>query len=275
MDTVLFTLGPVHIYAYGTMLALGYGAAVILVLREARRRDWSLEVMLDYLICVFLAGLLMARVVFVLYELPYFIAFPEEMLSLNTGLSGLGAFLGFVGVTVWFLHKTDWYYRDLADVLAPPMALAWAITSVGTSTVGRTTVLALAVVADGQRLHPLGAYQAIGNYLTFVMGWNLRRRIKFPGQLALVTAFGLGLTQLFVGVFQERLFATGRQLFGLLTMVAVFSIVKYTDIPQQEHEEMAHYRALGPSRAPWYRRISWVWGLVLLLSIYYLRAASS
>ena len=276
MDTVLFTLGPFHVYAYGAMLSLGYGAAVMLALREARRRGWSTDLMLDYLICVFLAGLLMARVLFVLCELPYFIAFPEELLSINNGLSSLGALLGFGVVTAWILRETNWHYRHLADVLAAPLALATAIASVGTSRVGKVTALALAVVSDGQGFHPLGAYQAIGNYLTFVVVWSLRRRAMFPGQLALLTVFGLGLTQFIVGFFNDHtLILSGGQLLGLLAMALVIYVVRSTDITEGEDDEMEHYRALGPSKAPWYRRISWIWGLLLLLYVYYLRATYS
>ena len=276
MDTVLFTLGPFHIYAYGAMLSLGYGAAVVLALRETRRRGWSSDMMLDYLICVFIAGLLMARILFVLCELPYFTAFPEELLSINNGLSGLGAILGFVAVTAWVLRQTHWDYRHLADVLAAPLALATAITSVGTSRVGRVTALALAVVSDGQGFHPLGAYQAIGSYLTFVVVWNLRRKAKFPGQLGLLSIFGLGLTQFLVGFFAEPHFIyNGGQLLGVLAMASVIVIVRNTDITEGEEDYMEHHKALGPSKAPWYRRIGWVWGLLFLLCIYYLRAFNS
>ncbi len=276
MDTVLFTLGPFHIYAYGAMLSLGYGAAVMLALRETRRRGWSTDLMLDYLICVFIAALVMARVLFVLCELPYFIAFPEELLSINNGLSGLGAILGIAGVTAWILRETDWHPRHLADVLAAPLALGTAIASVGTSRVGKVTALALAVVSDGQGFHPLGAYQAIGNYLTFVVVWSLRRRARFPGQLALLAVFGLGLTQFVVGFFADHTWGlSGGQLLGLLAMALVIYIVRNTDITKGEDDTMEHYKALGPSKAPWHRRISWIWGLLLLLYIYYLRATNS
>ncbi len=258
------------------MLSLGYGAAVVLALRETRRRGWSTDSMLDYLICVFIAGLVTARALFVLRELPYFIAFPEELLCINNGLSTLGAVIGFGAVTIWVLRRHDWDYLELADILAAPLALGVAITSTGSSRVGKATALVWAVVSDGQGFHPLGAYQAIGSYLTFVIIWKLRWKVKFPGQLGLLAAFGLGLTQVLVGFFTEgAIFFNTSQISGLLAMATVIYIVRETDIPQGGEGYMEHYRALGPSRAPWHRRIGWIWGLVILLSIYYLRALKS
>lgn len=257
------------------MLSLGYGAAVMLALREARRLGWSTDLMLDYLICVFIAGLLMARLLFVLSELPYFIAFPEELLSISNGLSSFGAVIGFGLVTAWVLRRHEWDYRQLADILAAPLALGLAIASVGTSRLGRMTNLIWGVVSDGQGFQPLGAYQAIGFYLTFVVVWGLRWRARFPGQMGLLAVFCLGLTEFIVGCFaEEYLLVNSSQLLGLLAMGAVLLIIRETDITKVEGY-MEHYKALGPSKAPWYRRISWVWGLLLLLCVYYLRALNS
>ena len=256
------------------MLSWGYAAAVVLALRETRRRGWSPELMLDYLICVFIAGLLMARILFVLGELPYFLAFPEELLSISNGLSGFGAIIGFGLVTAWALRRYDGDYRHLADILAAPLAIGVAITSVGTSRVGRATNVLWAVVSDGQGFQPLGAYQAIGFYLTFVIVWSLRWRIQFPGQMGLITVFCLGLTRFVVGFFaKEYLLFNSSQLVGILAMALVILIIRETDIGESAGY-MEHYKALGPSKAPWYRRIRWIWGLLLLLSIYYLRALS-
>ena len=257
------------------MLSLGYGAGVVLALRETRRQGLSVDLMFDYLICVFIAGLLGARILFVLGELPYFLAFPEELLSISNGLSGFGAVIGFGLVTAWVLRHHDWDYRQLADILAAPLALGMAITSVGSSRVGRPTNLIWGVVSDGQGFQPLGAYQAIGFYLTFVVVWGLRWKARFPGHMGLVAVFCLGLTEFIVGFFAEEylLFNSG-QLLGILAMGLVVLIVRETDITDVEGY-MEHYKALGPSKAPWYRRISWIWGLVLLICIYYLRAMTS
>lgn len=276
IDTVLFQLGPFHIYAYGFMLSVGYGAGIILALREARRRDLSTDLVLDYLICVFIAGLLMARLIFVLSELPYFLAFPEELLNIGNGLSPLGAVLGFGLVTFWYIHRYGWDYRVLADVLAAPLALGLAITSIGTSCLGRVTSLPWGIPWDGQRYHPLGVYQGLGSYLAFALVWSLRWKTRFPGQMWLVAVFFLGLTQFVTGFFaEEALVFNSRQLFGLLAMGLAVVLVKEKKITAADEEYMEHYKALGSSKAPWYRRIiSWLWGLLLLVLIYYCRARS-
>ncbi|HHV94266.1 MAG TPA: hypothetical protein GXX47_07010 [Firmicutes bacterium] len=276
IDTVLFQLGPFHIYAYGFMLSVGYGAGIILALREARRRDFPVNLVLDYLVSVFIAGLLTARFFFVLTELPYFLAFPEDLLNIGNGLSPFGAVLGFGLVTFWYIHQYRWDYRVLADILAAPLALGLAITSVGTSCLGRMTSVPWGIHWDGDIYHPLGAYQAVGSYITFILVWSLRRKARFPGQMGLVALFFLGLTQLVTGFFAaETLFFNSRQLQGLLAVVLALVMVRGKKITAADQDYMEHYRALGPSKAPWYRRmVSWLWGLLLLLVVYFWRARS-
>ena len=276
IDTVLFQLGPFHIYAYGFMLSIGYGAGIILAMREARRRELAIDLVLDYLICVFIAGLLMARFVFVIRELPYFMAFPEELLNIGNGLSPMGAVAGFGLVTAWYIYRCAWDYRVLADVLSAPLAMGLAITSIGTSTLGRVTNVPWGIPWDGLRYHPLGVYQGIGYYLSFALVWSLRRKARYPGHMALTAVFCLGLTQFITGMFAyEAAMFNLRQLVGLLAMGLALLMAQEKSVTSADEEYMEHYRALGPSKAPWYRRmISWSWGLLLLLLVYYYRATS-
>ncbi|NLA59235.1 MAG: hypothetical protein GX855_10100, partial [Firmicutes bacterium] len=244
IDTVLFQLGPFHIYAYGFMLSVGYGAGILLALREARRRDLSSDLVLDYLISVFIAGLLLSRFVFVLSELPYFLAFPEELLNIGNGLSPLGAVLGFGLVTAWYVHRYSWDYRVLADVLAAPLALGLAITSVGTSSLGRLTSVPWGIAWDGERYHPLGVYQGLGAYLSFALVWSLRWKARFPGQMGLVAVFFLGLTQFVTGFFaSEAIIFNYRQLLGLLAMGLALVLLKEKKVTAADAEYMEHYKA--------------------------------
>ena len=65
MYRTLFRIGPVEIHGYGTLLMVGFLAAILLSRREARRLGLSSEVPLDLGIWVLLAGVAMARAMYV------------------------------------------------------------------------------------------------------------------------------------------------------------------------------------------------------------------
>lgn len=66
MDPVLVQLGPLAIRWYGLLIALGVLAGSVWSLREARRRDMDTDALLDMAPWLVLAGLVGARLVFVL-----------------------------------------------------------------------------------------------------------------------------------------------------------------------------------------------------------------
>ena len=87
IDTVLFQLGPFHIYAYGFMLSVGYGAGIILALRggpparlsRQSRTGLSRE-------CIY-RRTLDGEVFLRSYRAPYFLAFPKICSNIGNGLS--------------------------------------------------------------------------------------------------------------------------------------------------------------------------------------------
>lgn len=276
IDSVLFTLGPLHIYAYGFMLALGYGAATVLALREAKRRNWPTDVMMDYAVYLFLAGLVGGRVVFIIQELPYFLAFPEEIFFLKNGLSSLGVILGAAVVSGIMARRHRWNWWELGDILSAPLALGLSFAAVGSSRLGRITGIPWAVVTDGQGFHPLGAYYATAYYLTFTVVWNLRRRSRFTGQLTLLAVFLLSLIR-FIGEF----FAADGVIVNLSQVLALVGMGISLALLRQGAERSipgtgSKLTATFPVQRSWpwrLRRILiWLVGLVFLLSIYYLRA---
>ncbi len=94
MRDVLFELGPVKIRSFGVMIVLGFFAALWLVRRRARAFGFDPNKVADLCLAVLFAGVIGARVVFILQELPTYIANPRSLLTLEfAGLTSFGGLL--------------------------------------------------------------------------------------------------------------------------------------------------------------------------------------
>ncbi len=132
MHPILFHLGPVEVRSYGVMIVLGFALAVWWSMRVAPRYGLEAEQILDFVLLTALAGVLGARLVFVGLNWGSFAREPLHALYFwEGGLSFHGAFLGGGLAVALLAWRKGIPFLRLADVLAPGVALAYAIGRVG------------------------------------------------------------------------------------------------------------------------------------------------
>ena len=132
MHPVIAKIGPFCIYSYGLMVALGFAAAILLAYREAPRFGINRDKIIDFGIFVLLGGLFGARLLFVLLNMAYYMANPSEIIDLTKGgLVWYGGFVMGILVGILFVRKNNINFWDVADLLAPFIALAQSIGRVG------------------------------------------------------------------------------------------------------------------------------------------------
>lgn len=176
MKAVLFSLGPLHFYRYGFFVALGVVAGLWLARTAARRRGMDPEALTDVALAAAFAGLLGARLEHVLFDLPYYLARPGEILQLSEGgLSVHGALVAGTVVVIWLCRKKRLPFLVVADVFAPAVALGEAIGRIGCDVVGRATTWPLAIVRDGVRYHNVPLYSSAFLAALFAYLWFYRR----------------------------------------------------------------------------------------------------
>lgn len=132
MHPKICTIGPLTIYSYGAMLALGFAVACALAVREARRQKINPELIYNLSLLALFAGIIGARIFYVLENLSYYLKSPLDILSLQQGgLSWFGGLiLGSVSVLVYLKRKNLAVYKIL-DLLVPFLALAQAFGRIG------------------------------------------------------------------------------------------------------------------------------------------------
>ena len=203
MHPVLFQVGPVTIYSYGVLAAVG----VLLGLWYARRqapyaglhRDqvWNLGI---YMV---LAAIVTAKLWLVLVEWRYFSQNPREIFTFGVVQSG-GTFFGGILGGILFAAAYTWYEKmpilPLFDTYAGAVALGHAIGRLGCFMAGccygKPTTLPWGVkfsspiAADlvgtpiGVPLHPTQVYEAAAEIANFIFLVWLGKRQRFTGQIA-------------------------------------------------------------------------------------------
>ncbi len=120
MDPIWFQLGPLTPRWYGLFIMLGVLFGAMWGLNEARRRDLDPEKLLDMLLYLVFAGLIGARLVYVLtsYD-PYFGPNGRPLDALKVWQGGISIHGGILGIVVatWIfakIHKLNmWSYLDM------------------------------------------------------------------------------------------------------------------------------------------------------------------
>ena len=132
MHPILFHIGSFPVRSYGLMFLLAFIVGTWLVRRRAANFGFEPNKVTDLCFWMLIVGILGARVLFILQELPHYSKHLDEVFSLKfEGLTSFGAlFAGGALVIGWaYLHKVR--LSVLADLLAAPFLLGSAIGRIG------------------------------------------------------------------------------------------------------------------------------------------------
>jgi phosphatidylglycerol:prolipoprotein diacylglycerol transferase len=201
MYPVLLHIGPIPIYGYGFMLALGFIACMFLAQRDAKHFNIPPEKLTDLFPLLILAGAVGARLFHVVIERPsYFMQNPIDIFKLwDGGVTFYGGVM-FALLLAWmFARRNRMSALYLFDFLVPYLALGevfgrlgcflagcchgvptdlpWGIAITNTMSVTRPL---------GIPLHPTQLYQVAWNLLTFIILYKNSFRKKFTGQSLLL-----------------------------------------------------------------------------------------
>ncbi len=196
MHPILLKFGPITLYSYGLMVALGFLSAVGLALRQALRIGLDPDRLQKWCVLVFLGGLVGARAAYVLLYWELFRSNPVEIFRFDHGglvfYGGLGAGLlaGFGGFR--WLQLPVWVTIDL---MTPPLVLAHAIGRIGCflngCCYGKPTELPWGVRFPSDELtrHPTQLYEMAALLVFFFLLKAVERRSVKPGTVIL--SYGL------------------------------------------------------------------------------------
>lgn len=236
MHPILFQIGPVTIYAYGAMLALGAGLGLIVLNRLAAANGLNPDRVGSLALWVLLAAIAGSRLVFVFLEPASFIAAPWRVLYFwEGGLVFYGGVAG--GLITGFLLARRWNIPllPLFDCFAPGLALGQAVGRIGCFLAGCCYGLpwedGLCAVTftdphtlapPGAALHPTQLYSSAALFIIFGASLLVWRRRRFAGQVFFTYGLLHGVAR--VAIEQFRGDWRGEALVAGLTPTALFAL---------------------------------------------------
>ncbi len=132
MHPILFEIGSLTFYSYGFFTALAMVAAFVATMRTARRAGLDPVQAADILFFIFVAGILGARLFYVLQHFDEYQSAPWRALMLREGgLVWYGGFIVSASAGLVYARWRGWALLKLLDFYAPIIALGHGVGRLG------------------------------------------------------------------------------------------------------------------------------------------------
>jgi len=237
MHPILFEYGHLKIFTYGFLLALAFLSAIFVAGREAQRLGLPKGQFYDLCFYLILAALVGSRLLYILLELPAFLAHPWKIFALwEGGLVFHGGVILALATAVYYMRKHSMPWRPTLDALAvgtplgqffgrvgcfmagccygSPANLPWAVTFTNPQTLCPVRV----------PLHPAQLYEAFLALGVFGLLQVLKTHKRFDGQMMLTYFCLAGLVRFGVEFFRNPLDDRGPIIMAGLPLTQVLAL---------------------------------------------------
>jgi phosphatidylglycerol:prolipoprotein diacylglycerol transferase len=132
MGPTVLHFGQLTISSYAVLASLGIVLGLLVTYLECRWRGADVVSTMDAALWALVGGIVGGRITYVAIYWPYFSSHPREIVSLSQGgLAFQGAFLsGVLGLLAYALWNRRSFW-ELADIVAPGLALGQAVGWIG------------------------------------------------------------------------------------------------------------------------------------------------
>ena len=127
MDRYLFTIGNFKIEWYSVLILVGVMFAITLILKEAKRYNYSTDFMFNMCFWTIIIGIIGARLYYVLFNLKFYTNFWDIFKIWEGGLAIHGGLIAGALVVLIYTKKYNVRTIRVLDFLAPAVILAQSI----------------------------------------------------------------------------------------------------------------------------------------------------
>ncbi len=233
MHPILFKIGPITIYTYGVMVALGIFFGSLILVRLAEREGIPREDVVDTAFWSVVAGFIGARTFFFLYNSEYLKPWYRIFFIWEGGLVWYGGVIFGTLTALYFVRKRRIPAWKLADVVSIALSVGLGFGRIGCTMAGccygKVCHAPFAIVfRDPHSAAPLNVplwptepISSAANFLIALVLYLLYRKRKAVGEI-----FGFYL--IFYGIFRfliEFVRATPKEILGTFSNNQIISII--------------------------------------------------
>ncbi|HDI8168675.1 TPA: prolipoprotein diacylglyceryl transferase [Staphylococcus aureus] len=251
IDPVAFNLGPLSVRWYGIIIAVGILLGYFVAQRALVKAGLHKDTLVDIIFYSALFGFIAARIYFVIFQWPYYVKNPSEIIKIwHGGIAIHGGLIGgfIAGVIVCKVKNLNPF--QIGDIVAPSIILAQGIGRWGNfmnheahgGPVSRAFLEKLHLpnfiienmYINGQYYHPTFLYESIWDVAGFIILVNIRKHLKLGETFFLyLTWYSIG--RFFIeGLRTDSLMLTSNirvaQLVSILLILISISLIVYRRI---------------------------------------------
>ena len=233
MHPILFKIGPITIYTYGVMVALGIFFGSLVLVKLAEREGIPREDVVDTAFWSIVAGFVGARLFFFIYNPEYLKPWYRIFFIWEGGLVWYGGVVFGALTAIYFIKKRKIPVWKFADVVSIALSVGLGFGRIGCTMAGccygKECHAPFALVFTNPHsaaplnvpLWPTEPVSAAANFLIALVLYLLYRKRKVPGEV-----FGFYL--ILYGTFRfliEFVRATPKEILGTFSNNQIISII--------------------------------------------------
>lgn len=192
----LLQIGPLTVYGYGLMIAIGVIVAYSVGEYRAKKQGLNVDELFWITISCLVGGILGAKLLFILVEIKAILADPSILLDITHGFVVYGGIIGGIGVGYLYCKIRKLEFLRYFDLVMPSIAIAQGFGRVGCMFAGccygRETDSWFHVIYEtsefapnGVELIPTQMIMALLNFAHFfILAFLAKKVLKYSGQVA-------------------------------------------------------------------------------------------
>lgn len=230
MKNDLFQIGSLTVHGYGLMIALGFLVCVIMGMYRAKRHKLDPEVVLDVALIGIVAGMIGAKLLYVIVEFKDFMKDPLAVIG-SEGFVVYGGIILGVLAPMLYCRKKKVDFLEYFDLAVPSISLAQGFGRIGCFLAGccygRQTDAWFGVIFPAGSLAPAGVkliptqlISSAGDFLITIILILCYKRLKYKGNVGALYMLLYGVGRFLVEFFRSD----DRGAVGILSTSQLISI---------------------------------------------------